>query len=37
MNGQADLNLCWVHMSEGMFSDTEAHMCYSVSGSAGFS
>ena len=25
---QADLNLCWVHMSEGMFSHIAAHMCF---------
>ena len=23
---QADLNLCWMHMSEGMLSDVAAHM-----------
>ena len=26
VNVQADLNLCWVHMFEGTFSDVEAHL-----------
>ena len=25
LNRQADLNLCWVHMSEGIFSDIDLY------------
>ena len=27
-NAQADVNLCWMHMSEGTFSDNSAQMIY---------
>ena len=27
-NAQADLNLCWAHMSEGKLSDVAAHFCF---------